>query len=67
MQTVLVRHKSIYDRKGNARITTAKNIVQGIKLRYFDGRVQTTGGDVWNVEPCPSNKADFQTITAVEA
>lgn len=66
-QTVLIRHRSVTDKGGKAQLKICKQsdmTVSKIKAVYMDGKVQTTSGDVWTVQP--SSKCDWETVESVD-
>lgn len=64
MKTVLVRYVSKTKPNGDVSLTLGRSVVQRIRHIYDDGRVCTMSGDVWNVEPLGSDKADFIAVEA---
>lgn len=48
-KTVKVVYTTQHDKQGNAKLISARPIVQKVKHHYLDGRVCTSTGDVWHV------------------
>lgn len=46
-------------RSGKVELVKAKPIVQTIMKEYFDGRIQTNSGDIWQVKPVMTRNIDY--------
>lgn len=65
-QSVLVTRRSVINVKtGLAKLVPAKPAIYKIASVYSSGRVMTTSGDVWSVQPYGGKEAEFKTVEAV--
>lgn len=65
MKNVLVKHRTIYSKSGEAGLTLSKGVVQGIRHFYLGGKVRTVSGDVWDVKKVEHKDYDYITVAPV--
>lgn len=59
--TILVRHRSKVNKKGEVSLELYHPTVQVIKTVMLDGDVTTSSGDIWQIKRCSDGKAKWMT------
>ena len=62
MKTILVQHRSVNTKKG-VSLEKSKPVIRNVKAVMIDGDVMDHVGEVWEVKPCSSGRADYETVS----